>query len=56
MRLICEDPDLAMLADAAFATTGPIGRAADKDQLAERENHWLDTLNAFVAGAAAHLR
>jgi len=56
MRLISEDPDLAMLADAAFAATGSIGHAADKGQLSEREAYCLDTLNAFIAGAAAQLR
>jgi hypothetical protein len=56
MRLISEDPELAILADAAFATIGSIGRAAGKDQLAERETRCLDALNAFIAGAATHLR
>jgi hypothetical protein len=56
MRLISEDRDLAALADAAFETIGSINRAADKDQLAERETHCLEALNAFIAGAAAQLR
>jgi hypothetical protein len=56
MRLISEDLDLVTLADAAFATIGSIGHADDKAQLAERETHCLDALNAFIAGAATQLR
>jgi hypothetical protein len=56
MRLISEDPALAALADAAFATIGAIDRATDNDQLAERETQCLKTLNAFIAHAAAQLR
>jgi hypothetical protein len=56
LRLISENPELAALADSAFATIGSIGRAADKAELAEREAHCLDALNIFIAGAAAQLR
>jgi MoxR-like ATPase len=56
MRLISEDADLAILADAAFAAAGSIERAADRGQLVERETHCLEALNAFIAGAAVQLR
>ena len=56
MRLISEDPALAALADAAFATIGAIDRATDNDQLAEREAQCMEALNAFIAHAAAQFR
>jgi hypothetical protein len=56
IRLISEDPALAALADAAFATIGAIDRATDEEQLAERETQCLKTLSVFIAHAAAQLR
>jgi hypothetical protein len=56
MRLITEDPGLAVLADAAFAAIDSISRAADKAQPAESGPSCLDALNVFIAEAAAQLR
>jgi MoxR-like ATPase len=55
MRLITEDPDLAALADAAFAAIDSISRATGQAQLAESETMCLDALNVFIAEAAAQL-
>ena len=56
VQLVLGDPELVMLADAAFTAVGAISSSPDRNELRERENHFEAAVTAFIRAAAERLR
>ncbi|WP_377268595.1 hypothetical protein [Peterkaempfera sp. SMS 1(5)a] len=56
VRLLAGDSALVALAVAAFDAVGPLRSASTRAELSEREADVQNSLNAFIAAAATHVR
>ena len=56
VKLVSGDPEVEMLADAAFSAVGALSSSPDRDELRERENHFEAAVTTFIHAAARQLR
>jgi hypothetical protein len=56
VQLICGDPGVATLADAAFTAVGTISSSPDRNELRERENRCEAAVRLFIHAASEQLR
>jgi hypothetical protein len=56
VQLVLGDPEVMMLADAAFTAAGALGRSTDRDELRERENRFEAAVTMFTHAASRRLR
>jgi hypothetical protein len=56
VQLVSGDPGVMMLADAAFSALGAIRTASDRNEMAETEKRFENSVKEFVAAAATRLR
>ena len=56
VQLVLGDPEVVMLADAAFTAAGAISSSPDRNELRERENHFEAAVTAFIRAASERLR
>lgn len=55
VRLLAQDSTLVALAASAFDAVGPLRTASTKAELALREQHLQDALNAFMTAATTQI-
>jgi hypothetical protein len=56
VQLVSGDPEVMMLADAAFTAAGALSSSTDRDELRERENRFEAAVTMFMHGASGRLR
>jgi hypothetical protein len=56
VQLVSGDPEVMMLADAAFTAVGALSSSADRDELRERENRLEAAVTMFIHAASGRLR
>jgi hypothetical protein len=56
VQLIWGDPEVEMLADAAFTAVGALSSSPDRSELRERENRFEAAVTMFIHAAAERLR
>ena len=56
VQLVSGDPEVEMLANAAFTTVGALSSSPDRDELRERENHFEAAVTTFIHAASGQLR
>ena len=56
VQLVWGDPEVGMLADAAFTAVGALSSSPDRNELRERENHFEAAVTMFIHTASGRLR
>ena len=56
VQLVSDDPEVEMLASAAFTAVGALSSSPDRDELRERENHFEAAVTMFIHAASGRLR
>ena len=56
VQLVSGDPEVEMLADAAFTAAGALSGSPDRDELREREDHFEAAVTMFIHAASGQLR
>jgi hypothetical protein len=56
VQLVWGDPEVGMLADAAFTAVGALSSSPDRNELRERENHFEAAVTMFIHAASGRLR
>jgi hypothetical protein len=56
VQLVSGDPEVEMLANAAFTAIGALSSSPDRDELRERENHFEAAVTTFIHAASGRLR
>ena len=56
VQLVSGDPEVEMLANAAYTAVGALSSSPDRDELRERENHFEAAVTTFIHAASGRLR
>jgi hypothetical protein len=56
VQLVSGDPEVGMLADAAFTAVAALSSSPDRNELRERENHFEAAVTMFIHAASGRLR